>query len=390
LVAFFKGKVVVRHPIWILNSSLAMLLFIAAAIVLLTQQKVPRFVSIEPTAYSAPMAKQISTIDINKIYDNDLFDTYQKKDVEIKKKQLADLLPPPPVPLSVTLPGVAQPNFLEPLQIKLKGIIFVGDDQKNRALIERTGQEFNFKLGDTIEDAQLIGIFKNKVVIIRSNGQEETIFLREKEAKKFGIAHSLERWEDVIKIVDANHFVVDPEAFIEVIPSLAALINDLDLITVYKNGQPAGTRIGSLNPGSLGLELGLQMGDIITAINGKKANTVTERLGVYADMIRLPLGAVIEVGFTRFNSPQKIVITLEDFGKKPTLEFYTEPRTTVQEPKKTVADIEEEKAELLRKNYNFAPTLQEIKRREKKMILEKIKHKEQGQKTLQKPVRFDI
>ena len=39
------------------------------------------------------------------------------------------------------------------------------------------------KTGDVIEDAQLMRIFSNKVVLVRSNGQQEVLYLREKDAK---------------------------------------------------------------------------------------------------------------------------------------------------------------------------------------------------------------
>lgn len=47
----------------------------------------------------------------------------------------------------------------------------------------KTNQEGTFKVGDTVQDAQLIRIFSNKIILLRNNGQQEVLYLREQDAK---------------------------------------------------------------------------------------------------------------------------------------------------------------------------------------------------------------
>ena len=155
--------------------------------VLLTQQKTPRWTAIEPTPYIKTMKKEVSEIEMAKIYDNDLFNTYSKPIEQVTQKPLEQQLPAAPTPLSVHIQEPPSPNFLDPLGIVLKGIITTGDDQKDRAIIAvtKTKVESTLSVGDKIEDCQLIRILRNKaIILIRSNGQEEIFYFEKKMLNK--------------------------------------------------------------------------------------------------------------------------------------------------------------------------------------------------------------
>src|SRR5262249_40082953 len=133
-----ERKWVTRPQLWILNCALLGLLLIAVIIVLVTQQKKPRWESIEPTPAAGVTKQVVPETVIAKIYENDLFDTYHRPTPEIKKQELEAQLPPPPTPLRPPPPEIPQPRFMDPLPIAVKGIIVVGDDQNNRVFIENT------------------------------------------------------------------------------------------------------------------------------------------------------------------------------------------------------------------------------------------------------------
>ena len=125
-------------------------------------------------------------INISKIYEHDLFDTYEKEAFVSTKPDYVIALPNPPAPRAVHIPTDPKPHFLEPLAIVLKGIIFVhDDDSKNRIIIAdaNTKHETLYKVGDMVEDAQLIKIFNKKAIFLRSNGQQEVLYLRAKDAQ---------------------------------------------------------------------------------------------------------------------------------------------------------------------------------------------------------------
>ena len=97
-------------------------------------------------------------------------------------------------------------------------------------------------------------------------------------------------------------YVVDPLSFIIHIPNLSQCIDALNLITVYKQGESIGCRVGSLPPKSIGLALGFQQGDIITAINSIPSTTTDSRFEIYQTIVGIcKLGDTIHVAMTRNN-----------------------------------------------------------------------------------------
>ncbi len=376
-----------RQPVWIVNSALAVLLLLAVVIVLLTRTKPPRLASIEPSGYEKPIKKQVPETVIAKIYENDLFGTYQKPIIATpQEKPIVAPLPAPPSTIQTVMPQIPQPHFLEPLQLTVKGMILAGDDQKNRALIEqnKTKQETLYKIGDRIEDAQLLRIFKNRVVFIRSNGQEETLYLREREAKDSPFAPRTERWDGVIKKLANTEFVVDPSAFIAHIPSLASLISELDMLTVYRKGKPVGVRIGHIEADSVGPQLGLQAGDIITKINNEPVADLSQRLAIYQKVISQPVGSSVTVTLSRYKRPLTMTYKLESFGKKTTFEAKANQLQPTEE------DILAEKMQEMHKRHTFAPSLSEIRKQEKRVILEKVKRKDRVEAVKNRPINQEI
>lgn len=379
-----------RHPLWLLNSSLLILFVITLCVVLLTQQKTPRWTAIEPTPYIKTMKKEVSEIEMAKIYDNDLFNTYSKPIEQVTQKPLEQQLPAAPTPLSVHIQEPPSPNFLDPLGIVLKGIITTGDDQKDRAIISvtKTKVESTLRVGDKIEDGQLIRILKNRIILIRSNGQEEIFYLREKDAKEDAGAMTSEQWSTIINKVDDSTYEIDPEAFIELVPHLAEFTNALDLITVYKAGKPFGIRIGMMNTNSFGPELGLHTGDIITSINNVPVTDVKSRMKIYEGIVSSPLGSTITITLLRHNNEAKLSVILKELPIT-SVSLGTKPHKLRQLPK-TEEDIKEEKLKIIYGRETFAPTIDEIKRREKSTVLKKLLRKQQLEDAQHQPVNLEI
>ncbi len=177
----------VNHPIWIINISLLGLVLCASLFVPFSRIRIPRGTSIEPENSPRTKKKQEFDINIKKIYENDLFGTY-RKETPVYQEPIYQLeLPPAPPTQLPIIPKKPEPSFVEPLDITLKGIIIVTDnDEKNRIIItdNKTNRERSFKVGELIEDAQLIRIFNNKIILLRANGQQEVIYLRHQDATR--------------------------------------------------------------------------------------------------------------------------------------------------------------------------------------------------------------
>jgi type II secretory pathway component PulC len=319
-----------KHPFWILNLALLVLVLSSFTFVYFSKIKITSRENIEPEAQPVRKESRVA-VNIQKIYENDLFGTYIKEAPKQSNIKTSIPFPTPPQQQRIVAPKIIEPEFLEPLPISLLGIIVVSSqDSKNRAIIQddKTKQENTYKVGDFLQDAQLIRIFKNKVVLLRLNGQQEVLYLREQDAKS-DTAHLTENdWTDAIKKVDDYHYIVDPEEFVHRVNNLAEFITALNATTAYLKGKSVGLRVGTLSTPALGAALGLQKGDIITHINNIPSQTIEERLAIYKNIITLPLGHTIKVNIMRRNRNIVIEYKLD----KLSLPTEQEQESLVKEP----------------------------------------------------------
>lgn len=354
-----------KHPLWIINGTLLVFVLLSCIFILFSRVSIPEREDIEPILYTKIKKKKELDINTAKIYEADLFGTYRP--VAISPDQKSDsLFPEPPQPHAVEIPELPKPRFLEPLDITLRGIFVIStDSSKNRALItdNKTKKESNYKVGDSVGDAQLIRIFGNKIVLLRSNGQQEVLYLREQDAKLDTTYTTAHTWETVIKQLSATAFIVDPDSFAERVQDLAQFIDMLRLITAFKQGKSIGCRIGKLDEKSVGHALGLQAGDIILSIDGIPADTMDNRLKIYKEITSKKMNDSIVVNISR----NKQDLSLEYVLKELT------PDRNAQTPSSFELEriAEEEKIKILKENQQFAPTLQDIRRRERQNMRER-------------------
>lgn len=358
-----------RQPLWILNSALLILLFFAIGFILLSRPSIP-----ERKTLSVRTNKKITKEDIKPelIYENDLFGTFHIPKPAPAPQELVDQMPQAPIEQKAQIPSTPKPQFLEPLPIALTGIIVTGDSNDNTALIKDTGTqaEINYRVGDKIGDAQLIRIFVNKVVIIRSNGQQEFLYLTQEDAEADAPIALHGYWNGVIKMISEGTYKIDPQEFVHKIKSLGQLIDALDLTTAYKDGKSIGCRIGMLDENSLAYQLGLQTGDIIEQIDDILTVNTHNNIKIYEHIINKNKGDTISAIINRDNKKFKTNIVLDEitpFLDQDQLPAHAK-KTVLQE--KTDQEIEHEKIALMQKKYRFAPTVKEIQENERKTMWE--------------------
>jgi len=353
-----------RHPIWILNSALLFLLLVAGLFMFFLYTAAPERESIEPDGYIKPIQKDDVQINIAKIYQDDLFGTYRKELLPEQEPEYVKPVPQPPIPEEPMIPETPQPQFLDPLDITLKGIIVIGyDESKNRAIIvdEKTSKEQAYKVEDKIEDAQVIKIMSNKVILLRSNGQQEVLYLREHDAKYDPTYSIITGWEMAIRRTGAHDYLINPNTFLERISNLAQFIDQLDLTTVYQKGKSIGCRIGKLEPQSLGTALGLHSSDIVTKINEIAATDTPNRFAIYQDIVKMKSHDTITVELLRNNNKIMVHYTLDEFKDEK----------EVGELPPTPEHVEQQKIKSLQQRQSFAPTIEELRKRERRNMLER-------------------
>ncbi len=321
----------------------------------------PKRSKIEPTKPETQESTETPPIYIEKIYEHDLFGTYQEKAVSPHEKALPTL-PPAPKPQVAVVPPIPTPQFIDPLNITLKGILVMSSQEdKNRAIIQdnKTTAEKTYKVGDAVEDAQLIRIFSNKIILLRSNGQQEVLYLREQDAQLDPAYAAIASWADAIQEVKKDQFVINTTEFLLRIKNLAQFIDLLGLTTAYKDGKSVGCRVGEIEDKSLGFYLGLKSGDIIKTINGVPTNTTDERLKIYKDILATQDEGVIQVVLMRHNEESELLFTVQ--SNKPSKRDQQKIALAAQEE-------EQKKQKILEQKHAFAPTMQEIRMHEKELM----------------------
>ncbi len=356
-----------RHPVWILNSIL--FLFVLSAIIFVLFSRPPRPIWEDLEIGSVqPLQKKVSEINISKIYDYDLFDTYQRIEQPIQAPDQVVQVPEAPQPNPLVIPEEPKPQFLEPLKITLKGlIVVVNDDTKNRAIIadNTTKQETVYKIGDSIEDAQLIKVVNNKAIFLRSNGQQEVLYLRQKDAQTDPSYAVIEGWKGIAQKITDTDYRINRTELLERVTSLAQFIDLLEITTVYKQGVSVGCRIGKIKPGSLGTELGLQADDIITYINGISVADSKDRVIIYKQIAALQTKDTITVQLLRNKAEITVQYTVID---NPSLQELGGSST---KGKTAAVPSTQEQLQLLQERHQFAPTLRDIRAQEHENMVKK-------------------
>jgi type II secretory pathway component PulC len=378
-----------KQPWWLINSILILLALLTLVFMFVARPKLPARVSFQPSGEMRQHKREITKIDLAKIYANDLFDTYKAPVILPPEapESLTKPLPPPPIPKIGTVPQAPPPRFLEPLAINLKGIVVGSDERLDVAIIESTkeGKSKNYRLGDKIEDAQLIKIFKNKIILIRANGQQETLYVNQYDAELEQLLSPRASWDTIIKKVNESQYLIDPDLFVERVENLAQFIDLFNITTVYQQGISIGCRIGKMQQMSPGFAMGILPGDIIQEINGISCASVNGRVEIYEHITNLNPGSIITVKLLRKNVPISLFYKLErmDQNGAPLTHQGQEvqvqkdiAQSVLKEPDRiTVArelgtfELEKERVALRNQQDKYRPTLSEHNKHEKRIML---------------------
>lgn len=354
-----------RRPLWILNSALLVVSVFVLAFIVFSRPELPEREDIEPAPYTKLARAKVSEINLRKIYEDDLFGTYYRAVTTADHVEGLPELPNPPQPKPMEPLVWPKPVFLEPLNIALKGIIVVANDQaRNSAIIadRKTNRESTYHVGDLVEDAQLLKIFSNKVIFLRPNGQQEVVYLREKDAKRDPTYTVHEGWQDVIQKLGATEYQVSPTEFAQRVVNLGQLIDLLDLTTVYHDGVSLGCRVGRVQDKSLGTALGLQTKDIVISVNDMPIADTATRFEVYKQVVATEPGHSVKVRVVRNGREIMLNYKLEEFKKFDDISPTTSVSSDVPRAQPAVT---EQQLDILRHRHEFAPTVDEIRRRDR-------------------------
>ncbi len=387
MVGRILKRVRMRQPLWIVNSSLVTIACIAGAVFFAMKQTIPPVLSLRVSALEKSAEKPVKSINIAKIYQNDLFGTYIPQDAAPVKDEF-EIPPMPTLPMEIMprVPVPTSPTFIEPLNVLLKGVIYINDDALNSiAIVQDSASkaEYNYRIGDFIEDAQLLKIFPHSVIVLRSNGQQETLYLRDEDAMQDINLEVNINADQVIfaKSAQPGVYQIYVPAFTDKIPSVGQFIDALDLTTVYKQGKPVGLRVGKIQQVSLAQQLGLQTEDMIETINDISVDSIDNRMKAFEIVSELPMGSTVTVTLQRSQQPLSLQYIL--MSELPLNDAAQKEATSTDFASSAFSDqakqnLEDKRKQVLQQRYKFAPTLQQIETSERMNML---KNKKNGVST---------
>lgn len=338
-----------NQQLWVVNSSLIILFVIALAISAILRFEVPS-IRVRTIMPHVSEKKKESTIQRNweKIYKNDLFKTFTPVVKEAQQQSFVTPVPEPQQPTIPTQPTATKPDFIPTLPIIIKGIIINDDDTRNVVMIEdETKKEGLYHLGDKIKDAQIIKIARNRVVLLRANGQQELLFLRKDDPLLD--AETDEKWNYIIKKTSENNYEIDPSNFAHEVEGLGYFMERLSIVGIApQKGTALGIKIGEQTKEDLGTRLGLEKNDIIISVNNYAMNDPKSRILAYDAISAMSLNdtitakiqragkeIVITYRLTIINKAKKRTFTTEPIQKQPIL-----PTSILQEREKNIREFE--------------------------------------------------
>lgn len=348
-----------KNSLWLINLILLIILLSTIIYIGLSFNKlfvVPKFrntskikIDTEPSIINTPSSQDIRFIEEKDIFKTVIPNLFS----EVPKIKI----PNPPAPKPITPYHAPTVQFLEALPITITGIIPSTIEENSQVIIlnNNTKSTESYRVGDKLFDAYVIRILPTKIILIRSNGQQETIFMDSDEAKAEIKAIKDASWTDVILQQTVVDYLIDTVNFVKKVPNLAYLIEMLDATTAFKNDISVGCKIGKMPTHSIGHSLGLQPGDIITSIADIKPISTENRVQIYNNIQELEIGSTVSIIVSRRNKEIVLNYTLDNFSSSKEIE-----------PKKT--RDKNSPHEMIVNQEVFKPTVKKIKHNDKQAM----------------------
>lgn len=186
-------------------------------------------------------------------------------------------------------------------------------------IADDTNKEVMHHLGDTIKDGMIIRIAQDRIVILRSNGQQETFYLR-KDITLDSLSEKADKDSDADKLARStgeNTYDLSLDVFGRKIQTIADFLQEFDLMPIYKQSSILGFKISTKNAGAFPTSLGLANGDLITKINGLDITDQKNRVKIYDTFKTIQPKSKITITLQRNNMAIEKTITVVD-RLKPT------------------------------------------------------------------------
>ncbi|MFC1854490.1 PDZ domain-containing protein [Candidatus Dependentiae bacterium] len=320
-----------KQQFWILNSALLCLLIVVVFVIKGLWQNSPTLMVKTSIAEKEFDCTAVPKIPVSQIYGRrDIFSA-QPSAEKATKRSLVGEIPQLNLPSNPRPPERRKPEFIDPLNISLNGIILAADEENSICVIaDETEKEKTYRVADNVQDGTIIKISRQSIVILRANGQQETYFLHSSEP---GFGEDA-KTHPIFSQEEDLEFTVDPMRLSREITSLGQFIEDLGIIPMYHKGVCVGMKIATAEKDSLAEKMGLKYDDIIVSIDGTGIAEKSDREKAYEKVVKKSYGDSVNVDVKRNGEVVSISYTLQQ--PKTSLTSQTSPFEVTSQDKKSV------------------------------------------------------
>jgi len=175
------------------------------------------------------------------------------------------------------------------LNLKLWGTV-TGQDRKAYAVIEdtKTRQQNLYRIGDSIQDATVKLILRQKVVL-SVNDSDEILGMEEIGAGKKGkqsprVARKAASPPKMPVSTYPRQLTLKSDQIESALENLDQLMDQARIRPHIEEGKPAGISITGIKPNTIFRKMRLRNGDIITGVNGTPIETVEDAMKMFGDL----------------------------------------------------------------------------------------------------------
>jgi general secretion pathway protein C len=201
---------------------------------------------------------------------------------------------------------------LKPTDLKLRLLGTVSGDKKDTyAVIEEVGkkQQHLYRVGDTIQNATVKTILREKVVL-HVNGEDEILAIEKKSGKSSSANYAGKSFSPTLNQKDATleKISLQRTQIDAAVQDINSLMKQVRIRPHFTNGEPDGLRLTGIRPNSIFYRMGLKSGDVITGVDGKDIVSVDDALKLYQNL----------------QSSSDLKVDIKRMGRSKTLEYHIE------------------------------------------------------------------
>ena len=175
------------------------------------------------------------------------------------------------------------------LNLKLWGTV-TGQDRRAYAVIEdtKTRQQHLYRIGDSIQNATVKLILRQKVVL-SVNDSDEVLGIEEPGVAKKGkqsprVARRAASPPKMPVSSSPRQLTLNSDQIESALENLDQLMDQARIRPHIEEGKPAGISITGIKPNTIFRKMRLRNGDIITGVNGAPIETVEDAMKIFGDL----------------------------------------------------------------------------------------------------------